>query len=341
VSTIRDYVLPAIADQLKRLAAGVDAPTPYSNGGSGMTNGVAALKRQLGLLDLRHVAREVGFTSIPDLGSRVLRSSLLYDGLYAPPSDPPLIALSASDIPAGHALKLAHIIAFFTVPALGVSPDTAEEVLPRIEPVMRFLESYRPPAFPGILDRDLAEAGRKIYAARCSGCHGSYKKSARGDEEMVEFPNRFVPQVDMQTDPERWQTIDAKLLRAVSASAMGRYTVPHRASGYVAPVLSGLWATAPYPHNGSVPTVWHLMHPDQRPKRFLVGGHRLDFTRVGIEGAIDDRGVMVYPANYVPWCTPSLYDTSLPGLSSSGHEREFRSIAEAEKEALLEYLKLL
>ena len=341
LNTIRDYVLPAIAEELKRRAAGVDAPTPYSNGGSGMPNGVAALKRQLGLLDLRHVAREVGFNSIPDLGSRVFRSSLLYDGLYAPPSDPPLIALSASDIPAGHALKLAHIVAFLTVPALGVSPDTAEEVLPRIEPVMNFLESYRPPPFPGALNRGLAEAGQRSYAARCSGCHGRYQKGASGDEELVEFPNRFVPQDEMQTDPARWQTIDAKLLKAISASAMGKYIVPHRASGYVAPVLSGLWATAPYLHNGSVPTLWHLMHPDQRPKQFLVGGHRLDFIRVGIDGAIDDRGVMVYPASYVPWCTPSLYDTSLPGLSNSGHEREFRSMTEAEKEALLEYLKLL
>jgi len=341
VNTIRDYVLPAIAEQLKRRAAEVDAPTPYSNGGSGMTNGVAALKRQLGLLDLRHVAREVGFTSIPDLGSRVFRSSLLYDGLYTPPSNQQLIALSTGNISAGHALKLAHMIAFFTVPALGVSPDTAEEVLPRIEPVMDFLESYRPPAFPGVLNRGLADAGREIYSARCSGCHGRYQKGTGGDEELVEFPNRFVPQDEMQTDPERWQAIDVKLLKAVNASAMGKYIVPHRASGYVAPVLSGLWATAPYLHNGSVPTLWHLMHPDQRPKRFLVGGHHLDFTRVGIDGTVDDRGVMVYLANYVPWCTPSSYDTSLPGLSNSGHEREFRSMTEAEKEALLEYLKLL
>jgi hypothetical protein len=83
------------------------------------------------------------------------------------------------------------------------------------------------------------------------------------------------------------------------------------------------------------------MHPDQRPNRFLVGGHRLDLIRVGIDGVVDDRGAMVYPANYVPWCTPSLYDTTLPGLSNSGHESEFRLMTEAEKRALLEYLKLL
>src|SRR5262249_32848517 len=243
-------------------------------------NGVAALKRQFGLLDLGHVAREVGFTSIPDLGSTVFRSSLLYDGLYAPPFDQPLMTLLGSDITAGHAMKLAHIIAFFTVPAMGVSPDKAEEVLPRIEAVMNFLETYRPPRYPGALDRALSEEGREIYATHCSQCHGRYQRRTSGDEELVEFPNRFVPQDEMRTDPERWQTIDAKLLQAISASAMGKYVTPHRAAGYVAPPLSGLWATAPYLHNGSVPTLWHLMHPDQRPNRFLVGGHRLDLIRV-------------------------------------------------------------
>lgn len=341
LDTIGEYVLPEIAAQLKKRIAGIDAPMPYSNGSSGMTNGVAALKRRLGLLDLRHVAREVGFTSIPDLGSRMFRSSLLYDGLYTPPSDQPFNALSANEVTPQHVMKLAHIVAFFTVPAMGVAPDTAEEVLPRLEPVMEFIQAYHPPRFPGAFDRALSDKGRSIYGARCSACHGRYRRGTGGDEELIEFPNRFVPEDEMHTDPERWQTVDAKLLRAINASAMGKHIAVHRDAGYVAPPLSGLWATAPYLHNGSVPTLWHLMHPDQRPTKFLVGGHRLDFARVGIDGAVDEHGIMTYPANYVPWCTPSLYDTTRPGLSSAGHEDEFHSMPETEKQALLEYLKLL
>lgn len=340
LDTIREYVLPAIAARLQKRVVGIDAPLPYSNGGSGMTNGVAALKQQLGVLLSQPAAREVGFTSIPDLGSRVLRSSLLYDGLYSPPAEQPLRALAVSDITPAHAKKLAHIVAFFTVPALGVEPEKAEEVLPRLAAVMNFLATYRPPPFPGTLDRILSETGRRIYATRCSECHGRYQQRD-GQEELVEFPNRFVPQDDMRSDPERWQAIDAELLRAIRASAMGKYAVPHRAAGYVAPPLSGLWATAPYLHNGSVPTLWHLMHPDRRPTKFLVGGHRLDFARVGIDGSTDAEAVMTYPVDYVPWCAPSLYDTTRPGLSNTGHESEFRSMSETEKRALLEYLKLL
>ncbi|WP_372862687.1 hypothetical protein [Spongiibacter sp.] len=36
--------------------------------------------------------------------------------------------------------------------------------------------------------------------------------------------------------------------------------------GYVTPPLHGVWASAPYLHNGSVPTVWGILDPDTRPK---------------------------------------------------------------------------
>lgn len=35
--------------------------------------------------------------------------------------------------------------------------------------------------------------------------------------------------------------------------------------GYTAPPLYGVWAAAPYFHNGSVPTVWHVLKPSERP----------------------------------------------------------------------------
>src|SRR5213079_951338 len=100
-----------------------------------------------------------------------------------------------------------------------------------------------------------------------------------------------------------------------------------RTGGYVAPILSGLWATAPYLHNGSVPTLWHLMHPAERPTKFFVGGHRLDFKRVGIDGYLDD-GTLRYPADYRPWSTPQLYDTREPGRANTGHVAQFKPLTE-------------
>jgi hypothetical protein len=45
--------------------------------------------------------------------------------------------------------------------------------------------------------------------------------------------------------------------------------------GYNALPLGGVWAQAPYLHNGSVPTLYHLLAPAERPSVFVKG--RLDY----------------------------------------------------------------
>lgn len=62
--------------------------------------------------------------------------------------------------------------------------------------------------------------------------------------------------------------------------------------------LNGIWATAPYLHNGSVPTLWDLLNPvDKRPASFNVGAREFDPRNVGITvdkgvpfGSIDQPG---------------------------------------------------
>lgn len=54
--------------------------------------------------------------------------------------------------------------------------------------------------------------------------------------------------------------------------------------------LNGIWATGPFLHNGSVPTLYHLLLPaDQRPKEFLVGSRELDTEYVGFKWAMDSN----------------------------------------------------
>ena len=94
---------------------------------------------------------------------------------------------------------------------------------------------------------------------------------------------------------------------------------------YKARPLNGIWATAPYLHNGSVPNLWALLQPvAQRPARFFVGSREFDPVRVG---QVSEQG-------------PSLLDTSLPGNSNRGHLAG-TTLPEADKRALLEYLKTL
>ena len=76
---------------------------------------------------------------------------------------------------------------------------------------------------------------------------------------------------------------------------------------YKARPLNGVWASGPYLHNGSVPTLYDLLLPaDQRPEKFLVGSRELDTEKVGFKSS-------GYPNGFT-------FDTSLPGNSNQGHE---------------------
>jgi mono/diheme cytochrome c family protein len=340
--TLRFILQPAIRKRLAELRRAGDRPTPFSNGGPGRTNGVAALHRQLGLLgDGVAAPHAVGFTSIPDLSGRGLRTSLLYDGVYAPRGQVRFGERTAAGRSPAHVDSLAAIVAYFTVPTMGVTADVAQRGIPRAEPVMRWFASrYVPPSFPGRIDVARAARGEALYEAGCASCHGRHA-SGPAPRALAWFPNRLVPQAEMGTDSARWAMVDTAFLGALNRTSFARYATPARTGGYVAPILSGVWATAPYLHNGSVPTLWALFSPAARPVAFPVGGHRLDYTDVGIALDVDAGGVASYPGDHVPWSTPELYDTRKPGLSNRGHERYTAALSDDEKRDLIEYLKLL
>ena len=112
-------------------------------------------------------------------------------------------------------------------------------------------------------------------------------------------------------------------------------------TGYVAPPLDGIWASAPYFHNGSVPTLWHVLHPGDRPvvwKRTATG---YDRARVGLE--VEEMEAMPVAAGGKKLASAERrrhFDTTRPGKSGKGHD--FPDVLdESEKAAVLEYLKTL
>ena len=339
--TLRTVLMPRLATRMRELAKAGDAPVPFSSGGAGRTNGAAALRHRFGLAVARDSSVEsTGFTSIPDLAGRGLRSSLLYDGVYAHAGTERFAPISAPPRP-GHVDSLASIVAFFIVPTMGADPRVAERAIPAMRGVVQWLaREYAPPAFPGPIDADLARDGETIFAGRCESCHGSYAEGPP-PRRLVAFPNRLVPQSEMGTDSARWAMADTGFVRAFEAQAFNRYVSVVRTGGYVAPILSGLWATAPYLHNGSVPTIWHLLAPAERPVVFETGGHRLDFERMGIAGEMGADRSWRDRSGYVPWSVPEIYDTRHPGLSAAGHERQVAGLSDREKRALIEFLKQL
>jgi hypothetical protein len=104
---------------------------------------------------------------------------------------------------------------------------------------------------------------------------------------------------------------------------------------YEARVLEGIWATAPYLHNGSVPTLADLLEPsDKRPASFAVGID-YDADRLGLAGA--QTGPVVSKTDTTAW------NARDSGNSRGGHEGVgFGTMwSPDEKRALLEYLKTL
>ena len=117
---------------------------------------------------------------------------------------------------------------------------------------------------------------------------------------------------------------------------------------YRARPLDGVWATAPYLHNGSVPTLRDMLLPqDERPASFCVGSREFDPVNVGVVTKADSKDT----------CAPGLtnFDVSLLGNSNRGHSFEGKetdvsklppgvigpALGNDHRRALVEYLKTL
>lgn len=318
-ASLRWIVLPLARGRLATLADATRA-LAFPNGLPGATNGVAALKFQMGTPLLGGGAGDRGFVSIPDLGLRHHRSRLLVDGAYATPSgkaDP---------------YELAVITSFFTVPSMGVTPEMARRHLPEAEAIFAWLADYRPQAYPGPIDRAAAEQGAALYARGCASCHGSFDWNA-GVPRLASYPDWIG---DVGTDPLRAQAVDSELAAAIRNSAYGTAISVTNGQGYAAPPLAGVWASAPYLHNGSVPSLAALLDPPLRPARFMVGGHALDWHSMGLR--LTPEGD--YPAGYTPFAEPQRVDTTQPGLGNGGHTYG-SELTPQERQALIAFLKLL
>jgi len=106
---------------------------------------------------------------------------------------------------------------------------------------------------------------------------------------------------------------------------------------YKARPLNGIWAVAPFLHNGSVPSLYLLLSPhEERPAKFWTGSKRYDPVHVGYDTA-EMKGAFAY-------------DTAVTGNSSRGHEFTDAprgngvigpKLSAEERWALVEYLKSL
>ena len=199
--------------------------------------------------------------------------------------------------------------------------------------ILAWIESISPPKYPLEIDTELAGRGKPIFEESCARCHGKYGPGG-------EYPEVRVPLAELGTDDARLKGMPPEHRRFMRDSWLGyygKYDVVEEPDGYVAPPLDGVWASAPYFHNGSVPTLWHVMHADARPRVWQRTEDGYDSKRVGLEV----RELSSVPAEAIePSEKLRYFDTRLYGKSAGGHTFP-EELSEDEKRAVLEYLKTI
>lgn len=199
--------------------------------------------------------------------------------------------------------------------------------------ILSYLRSIEPPKYLWPVDPAMAGKGKEIFERTCSPCHGTYGSGGK-------YPNRVVPIEEVGTDPLRLTGVTKEFRGYFNRTWLGEYShVEENPTGYIAPPLDGIWASAPYFHNGSVPTVYGVLTPESRPKFFRRVGAPIDYD-------VQDLGfkVEILDGRPTPDLAPEarrrIVDTTLPGLSNQGHS--FGSpLTETEKRQVIEYLKTL
>jgi hypothetical protein len=108
-----------------------------------------------------------------------------------------------------------------------------------------------------------------------------------------------------------------------------------RILGYKARPLTGIWATAPFLHNGSVPTLHDLLLPPaDRPMSFHVGSRRFDTERVGFVTAPSAE-------NSFEFRTRDAAGNVIWGNFNGGHDYGNARLTPQQRRDLVEYMKTL
>ncbi len=330
--SIKRFFFPETVRQMSVFQKGSDTLLSFFNGPPGNANGIGSLKRVIGILQPgTYDDNERGYVNIPDFSDRKFRRNMTVSGIYTPKGENPLTAVSEAEATPQRAWAISPVAALFLSMVMGQPVPKTEKQIPVMQEVFAdFIGNYKAPKFPAEINELKALRGEKIYNSSCVKCHGQYSPGIQ-QPHLINYPNVLIPVEKIGTDPTRLQVLDDKFKKKTKDLWVSQKIQVIYRNGYMAPILTNLWSTAPYLHNGSVPTLWALMNPQERPQTFYTGGHSLDFEKVGL----------IYYENEKPYSRPVLVDTRLRGSANTGHNRPFEAMTADQKWDLIEYLKTL
>jgi mono/diheme cytochrome c family protein len=234
---------------------------------------------------------------------------------------------------------------------------TNKESFAELEPVFADVRAYmlslEAPKYPFPVDGDVVAKGKLVFAESCARCHGTYGPDGK-------YPNKIVPLEEIGTDPTKVRSLTPAIEAAYRKSWFAQDRGPDGEllpvayhQGYQAPPLDGVWATAPYFHNASVPTLAGVLKSGDRPRRFTRS------FRTGVEDY--DREHLGWKVTEVREAQPTaaaggagaaaptaesaadrrrVYDTTQTGRGNAGHTFG-DDLTDTERQAVIEYLKTL
>lgn len=268
----------------------------------------------------------------------------------------------------------------FTTPHAHMNEHHAEHVQV-VDKALAFAMETQSPVFPNSLDAELVRKGADLFHGRtrpidstgftsCKTCHGTYTKKAsqpdlsRPGSWTVDYHFSHILR-NVKTDTA-YNTVLQKFKPIIEHSSdlvtyyksigapselIPYASVPDK-EGYVAPPLVGVWASAPYFHNGSVPTLDSVLNSGERPEIWARDNrdpHAYDLERVGMtyqpltreefeKSVAAAAGKSFLSKEAITLST--IYDTQGYGHGNTGHTFGDRLTAD-ERRAVIEFLKSL
>ncbi len=210
-----------------------------------------------------------------------------------------------------------------------------------------FIDDLPPTPYPFDVDMGLAEKGKPLFEENCAAkCHRPnngkvYDIGTDMNRARQISPTARLGLLELTRDACELYVVkghaDWCRPKAGSRAADDEsyFVTPRAKPGYKADTLHGIWAQAPYLHNGSVPTLWHLFRPKERPAKFIRGNIRYDEAKVGFVWDRAPTANEYGPGDAVHFAE---HDTTLRGNANTGHT--FGSDwTDEQVRAVLEYLK--
>ena len=209
---------------------------------------------------------------------------------------------------------------FAAAMAIGATSKTV--ILASFKRITDFLLALKPPEYPFPIQQNAAARGKVTYDAQCAQCH-AFGGASTGQVTAIDT---------IGTDRHRLDSFTAGLVGKFHSidSPPFVFDAYRKTNGYANVPIDGIWARAPYLHNGSVPNLWALLQAESaRPQTFYRGYDVYDPKNVGfISDGAEARQVGFR------------VDTSVAGNGNQGHAYGV-SLKDADKWDLIEYLKSL